>query len=87
MLVKLLRQHVIADALHYPNEILDVTSVTPFMEGLDPTARAAIRAEKIRVFGRWLDPQHTRLLDDPPIERPLEENQPVPRIPGAGPPR
>lgn len=87
MLVKLLRQHVINDTLHYPDEILDVTSVTPFMEGLDPDARTAIRTEKIRVFGRWLDPQHTRLLDDPPIERPIEENQPVPRIPGEGPPR
>lgn len=83
MLVKLLRQHVIDDVLREPDEILDVWIVTPFMEGLDPTARAAIRQEKIRVFGRYVSPGV--LLDDPPIERPLEENQPVRRIPAVGP--
>jgi hypothetical protein len=36
MLVKLLRQHVINDTLYEANTILDVFSVTPFMEGLDP---------------------------------------------------
>jgi hypothetical protein len=87
MLVKLLRQHIIDGVLRERDEVVDVFVVTPFMEGLDPTARAAIRQENIRVFGRWLDPQHTLLLDDPPIPRPLEENQPVERIPGVGPPR
>jgi hypothetical protein len=87
MIVKLLRQHIIDNTLRYPDEILDVSSVTPFMEGLDPAAREAIKKEKVRVFGRWLDFAHTQLLDDPPIERPLEENQPVPKIPGVGPGR
>jgi hypothetical protein len=80
--VRLLRQHVINDRLYEPDSIVDVFSATPYMEGLDETARAVIKQEKIRVFGRWVgDPRNPHLLDDPPIERPLEENQPVPRIP------
>lgn len=87
MRVKLLRQHIINGALKELNEILDVSVVTPFMEGLDVEARDAILREKIRVFGRFVDPFHQKLLDDPPIERPIEENQPVPPIPNKGPPR
>jgi hypothetical protein len=87
MRVKLLRQHMIDDALREPNEILEVSVVTPYMEGLDPEARKAIYDEKVRVFGRWVYDEHNvqYLLDDPPIERPIEENQPVRRIPGVGP--
>lgn len=82
-MVKLLRQHVINDTLYEADAILDVFSVTPFMEGLDSTARAVIRQEKIRVWGRWVrDETGVHLLDDPPIPRPIEEAQPVPRIPG-----
>jgi hypothetical protein len=82
MMVKLLRQHVINDTLYEADTILDVFSVTPFMEGLDATARAVINQEKIRVWGRWVqDETGIHLLDDPPIPRPIEENQPVPRIP------
>jgi hypothetical protein len=94
VLVKLLVQHVIhdyisgQDILYEKGDIVDVLVVTPLMEGLDPVARDSISIEKERVFARWLDPQHTQMLDRPPIPRPLEENQPVPRIPGAGgPPR
>lgn len=83
MLVKLLQQHVINDQLRERDEILDVTSVTPYMEGLDAEAREAIYHEKVRVWGRYVSPGV--LLDDPPIERTLEENQPVRRIPAAGP--
>jgi hypothetical protein len=86
MMVKLLRQHVINDTLYEADTILDVFSVTPFMEGLDPTARAVIKQEMIRVYGRWIRDENgvVRLLDDPPIPRPIEENLPVPRIPATG---
>lgn len=83
MLIKLLSQHIIADQLRERDEILDVTSVTPYMEGLDAEAREAIYHEKVRVWGRYVSPGV--LLDDPPIERPLEENQPVRHIPGVAP--
>jgi hypothetical protein len=82
MKVKLLRQHIIADTERLADEIIDVSVVTPFMEGLDPEAREEIRQEKIRVWGRWIrDETGVHLLDDPPIPRPIEEAQPVPRIP------
>lgn len=83
MIVKLLRPHIINNSQHNVDEILDVSVVTPFMEGLDPEAREAIRLEKIRVWGRWIRDETgvVRLLDDPPIPRPIEEAQPVPRIP------
>jgi hypothetical protein len=83
MKVKLLRQHIIADTERLADEIIDVSIVTPFMEGLDPEAREAIRQEKIRVWGRWIRDEAgiVRLLDDPPIPRPIEEAQPVPHIP------
>jgi hypothetical protein len=83
MIVKLLRPHIINNSQHNVDEILDVSVVTPFMEGLDPEAREAIRQEKIRVWGRWIRDETgvVRLLDDPPIPRPIEEAQPVPRIP------
>jgi hypothetical protein len=86
MMVKLLRQHVINDTLYEADTILDVFSVTPFMEGLDSTARAVIKQEMIRVYGRWIRDENgvVRLLDDPPIPRPIEENMPVPRIPATG---
>lgn len=80
-MVKLLRQHVINDTLFEPNTVLDVTRVTPYMEGLDPQAREAIYQENVRVYGRWIS--RTQLLDNPPIPRPIEENQPVPRIPAS----
>jgi hypothetical protein len=87
VLVKLLKQHVIDGVLHERDEVLDVNVVTPFMEGLDPVARDSIETEKRRVWGRWLDPQRTRLLDNPPIPRPDGEEQPVPHVPSQGPPR
>lgn len=83
MIVKLLRQHIIDNTPHEADEILSVSVVTPFMEGLDVEAREAIRQEIIRVYGRWIRDENgvVRLLDDPPIPRPIEEAQPVPRIP------
>lgn len=84
MRVKLLAQHFIAGQLRQPDEILDVNTVTPLMEGLDATATAAIAQEVIRVYGRWIGPN--QLLDNPPIIRTLDNAQPVPLNQG-GPPR
>ena len=85
MRVKLLAQHFIDDQLHQPDEILDVSEVTPLMEGLDAAATAAIAQEVIRVYGRWISRGH--LLDNPPIIRTLDNAQPVPSLGGGGPPR
>lgn len=82
MRVKLLRPHVIADTLRETDEELDVSVVTPYMEGLDVEAREAIRREKIRVWGRYPRYGPRVLIDDPPIPRPEGEEQPVPHIPG-----
>ncbi len=87
MRVKLLRQHVINGTLYEKDVEIELQSnrqVTPFMEPLDDEALVSIRNEIIRVYGRWIDPQHTILLDDPPIPRPDGEEQPVPHIPGTG---
>lgn len=88
MMVELTAPHFI-DGRVWPTEAhLEVTTVTPLMIGLDEEAITAIAAEKIRVFGRWVRHGRTwHLLDDPPIERPIDNPQPVPPIPGAGPPR
>lgn len=86
MRVKLLKQHVINNTLFEPETVLGDGGVaippgyafTPFMEGLDAEGRRAVYIAKVRAFGR-VTPHG--LLDDPPIERPLEENQPVPHVP------
>jgi hypothetical protein len=85
-MVELTAPHFI-DGRVWPIEArLDVAVVTPLMLPLDDEAAVAIRAEKIRVFGRWIwDPDRGwYLLDDPPIERPLGDNQPVPPLGGEG---
>jgi hypothetical protein len=89
MRVELLRQHFINDALREPGDILEITAdqATPLMRGLDLDGVNAVRDAKIRVYGRWLDDAHTKLLDDPPIERTLEESQPVPYLQTGGPGR
>ncbi len=88
MLVKLLAQHLIDDRIYPRDTILQVTGVTPLMEGLDAEAREAIAAEKVRVFGRWVGRYpNFHLLDDPPLERPLDDNRPVPPVGASGGPR
>jgi hypothetical protein len=86
MLVKLTAPHLIDDVLHDRDEVLNVDAVTPLMIGLDAEAEGAIRAEKVRVFGRWIGRwPNIHLLDDPPIERPIDDNRPVPPFGGGGP--
>lgn len=88
MKLKLLRQHVINDVLYEPETILGDGGVdipanytfTPYMLGLDDEGIEAVRQANIRAFGRYIPFTHT-LIDDPPIPRPLDENQPVPHVP------
>lgn len=87
MKVKLLTRHVIAGDLREVNEVLELppgVAPSPEMVGLDREAIDAIAALKRRVFGRWVG-WPRRLLDDPPIERPLDDPQPVPPIGEKGP--
>lgn len=87
MLVKLKAPHIINDLLRPANTIMQVSTVTPLMEPLDTEAAEAIRVERIRVFGRWVGRwPNLHLLEDPPLERPLEDNRPVPPV-GVGVPR
>lgn len=86
MRVRLLAPHVMPERLWPAGSILDVQTVTPLMEGLDDEARAAIRVEKIRVYGRWIGSwPNMRLLDDPPIVRSLDNARPVPPFGSGGP--
>lgn len=86
MKLKLLRQHIINGILYEPETILGDGGVpipkgymfTPYMEGLDAQGIEVVREAVLRAFGRVVD---GKLLDDPPIPRPLEENQPVPHWP------
>lgn len=89
MLVKLLAPHYINDRLYLADTVMQVSLVTPLMEGIDDEAREAIAAEKIRVYGRWIGQwPNLQLLDDPPIERSLDNAQPVAPIGASdGPPR
>lgn len=88
MLVKLKAPHVIDNTFYPANTVLNVSSVTVLMEGLDSASTAAIAAEKVRVYGRWVGRGPNRhLLDDPPIERFLENPQPVHPIGASGGPR
>jgi hypothetical protein len=85
MMVELLAPHVIGGRVWPTESIIEVVLVSPLMRGLDAEAVEAIRQEKIRVFGRWIWDGNWHLLDDPPIERPLTDNQPVPPVGGGGP--
>lgn len=88
MLVKLTAPHAIADRLYPSETVINVSTVTPLMEGLDDEARNAIAAENIRVYGRWQGRwPNMRLLDDPPIIRSLENAQPVAPVGASGGPR
>jgi hypothetical protein len=87
MRFKLLAQHVIRDVLLEKGEIVEdpPAGASPLMEGLDDEARAAVTAAKLKVFGRYPWPygfyppgyMGTPPLDNPPIDRPLDDNQPV----------
>lgn len=89
MRVQIFQQHFIDGRLYEPRSVIDLptgVAVTPYMVPLDEEARQAVAQERIRVFGRWeLDSDGGwYLLDDPPLLRPLTDNQPVPPIPGEG---
>lgn len=89
MRVKLLVPHALAGQLWQARAELELPpgiAVTPLMEGLDAEARDAIASVKEQVFGRWVG-RPPRLLDSPPLERPLDDPQPVPPVGGGGPPR
>jgi hypothetical protein len=85
MRFRLLTPHVIRDVLcPTGTEVEDPPSgPSPLMEGLDPEAVEAVRRQLIAVFGRYdgiphgLPPGGRPLVDDPPIPRPLDDNQPV----------
>lgn len=86
MKARLLAPHVIADAYRERGEIIESFPLgyimTPMMEGLDDEAKAAIAQAHIRTFGRhpgvpYGFPTASPLLDSPPIQRPLDDNQPV----------
>lgn len=85
MKLKLLEPHVIADRRYDKGAVVEPPpgyEVTPMMEGLDDEARAAIDYARLKVWGRFpwpygFYPPSGVPLDDPPIPRPLEENQPV----------
>lgn len=91
MKFKLLAYHVIDDELMAPGRTIERPPgfvATVFMEGLDTEAEAAVEYAKLLAFGRYpwpygLYPPQGRPLDDPPIPRPLQENQPVYHFVGA----
>lgn len=88
MMVKLRTPHVINDVVWPTDTIMSVSTVTPLMIGLDDEAKTAIEAEMIRVYGRWVGLwPHQHLLDNPPLERPLGDNQPVPPVGSSDGPR
>jgi hypothetical protein len=89
MKLKLLAPHVIADRWYPAGTILDPPppgyQPTPLTEGLDPEGVAAIESAKLKVWGRYWWPYGlyppgyagAAPLDNPPIPRPLDDNQPV----------
>ena len=88
MRVKLLAPHVIGDRQWPAETVLEVSSVTPLMEGLDTEAKKAIEDEIVRVYGRFVGNwPNMHLLDNPPIIRSVDNAQPVPPVGGSGGPR
>lgn len=93
MKFKLLQAHVINDELLARGAIVEDPpgGATPLMEGLDDDAVAAVTAVKLKVFGRYPWPYGlyppgyygVPPLDAPPIDRPLDDNQPVYHFVGA----
>jgi hypothetical protein len=83
MRFRLLAPHVIRDRWCGTGEVVDdpPAGASPLMEGLDDAGKAAVDAEMLRVFGRYPGVPHgfptsMPLLDNPPIRRPLDDNQP-----------
>jgi hypothetical protein len=86
MKFRLLQPHVINNQLFARGTIVEdpPAGASPLMEGLDDAAREAVARIKLAVFGRYpwphgLYPPGTYgvpPLDSPPIERPLDDNQP-----------
>jgi hypothetical protein len=88
MKLRLLEPHVIEDAWRERGYILDPPppgyAITPLMEGLDDEGKAAVAQARLAVWGRYPTPYGlyppgyggARPLDDPPIPRPLDDNQP-----------
>ena len=89
MKVELLARHFIGDRIYPVETVIELPKgyrPTPLMLGLDDEAIESIRKIKIETFGRWIWKNHKwQLLDDPPIERPLDDNRPVPPIQQGGP--
>jgi hypothetical protein len=91
MRVRLLADHIISDAVRPRGAVLDLPAgyqATPLMEGLDEEAKEAVRYAHLKAFGRYpwpygLYPPSGAPLDDPPIPRPLDDNQPVYHYSGA----
>src|SRR6266550_8770361 len=96
MRFRLLARHVVNDELLERGEIIgDLPGdkpippgylATPFMEGLDDEGRRAVTESVLRVYGRhpgvpYNLPTNRPLLDDPPLIRPLDDNQPTPPAP------
>lgn len=89
MKFRLLAPHVVADRWYPAGAVLDPAppgyEATPLMEGLDDEARDAVSAARLKAWGRYWWPYGlyppgyggADPLDDPPIPRPLDDNQPV----------
>jgi hypothetical protein len=86
MKLKLLSPHIIDDRWCPVGTVLDPPppgyQATALMEGLDDEGRAAVDYAKLKAFGRFpwpygLYPPSGIPLDNPPIPRPIDDNQPV----------
>ena len=96
MRLRLLARHIVNDELLERDEVIGDGPgdkaiphgyvATPLMEGLDDDGRTAVHDAIVRVYGRhpgvpYNLGTHRPLLDDPPIVRPLDDNQPTPPAP------
>ena len=93
MRVKLLAPHIIPvspgnDCWRAAGAVVELPPgypLTPMMEGLDDEARMAVEHARLKVWGRYwwpyglYPPGYMGMLplDNPPIPRPLDDNQPV----------
>ena len=88
MKLKLLAPHIIADRWYPRGAVVEPPPgyvPTPMMEGMDDEARGMVAAVRLRAWGRYPWPYGlyppgyfgAQPLDNPPIPRPLDDNQPV----------
>jgi hypothetical protein len=85
MKLKLLVPHVIEDRWYPRGAVVEAPpgyQPTPMTEALDDEAAYLVDYAKLKVWGRYpwpygLYPPMGPPLDDPPIPRPLDDNQPV----------